>query len=434
MDELRARPYRLSRYNIFFERPEGRFLWNTLSDALIRMDDNAISWLDDYDGVDDGSDYFSVLLANGCVVPAGYDELGQVLVDEKATMLDRDLKVLHFTIAPSLGCNYACPYCFELGARENLAMSAEVRRDTVKYILNVASRCHDLKKLGVTWFGGEPLLQVSAIEEMSNALISWCSEHGITYSAGIVTNGRYLTYSNARKLVDCRVSYVQLSMDGPLERHMASKHASAKDFWETVANIEKSADVIPITVRINVTDSLDDAIALCDLLLCERGLDGKIKVYVAHVRDYDPAALGGEKDSHRRFLRLQGDFLKLFGDEGPYDPGSFSYVVPRRRRTTCLTVCGDNACVGPKGELYRCEHQFGRMEYKVGDVWNGRGFVPHDLSYLSHRHFDECLSCDVFPVCLGGCINDASNGAPVLACEEFRERLIDFLMLDYRKR
>ena len=376
--------------------------------------------------------FCDALLANGCVVPVGFDELGKVLVDEKATMLDRDPKVLHFTIAPSLGCNYACPYCFEAGARYGLPMTEETRRITVAHVIDVASRCHDLKNLGVTWFGGEPLLQMDAIESMSRELIGWCDGHGVSYGAGVVTNGRYLKRTTAKALVACGVSYVQLSMDGPLERHIDSKRASAEDFWETVANIEESADVIPITVRINVVDTLDDAMALSDLLLRERGLDGRIKVYVAHVRDYDN--LAGERESHRRFLRLQGEFMSLFGEDGPYSSRSFSYIVPRRRRTTCLTVCGDNTCIGPRGELYRCEHQFGRSEYEVGDVRNGRTFVPHDLAYLSHQHFSECLDCGIFPVCLGGCMNDAATGKPVLACDEFRERLIDFLMLDYRER
>lgn len=423
--------YKKSRYNIVIDRPEGKFLWNTCSNAFIKLNDDGERWLEAFDGTKTADSYFEILLKNGCIVPDGLDETRKILYEEKATMLNTMPAAMHFTIAPGMGCNYNCPYCFEKGHGSGSVMSQETIHQTEAYIIKKMSANPNLKQLSIRWFGGEPLLYMNTIENMSHVLMDWCAANGVQYTAGIVTNGRYLTKENARKLKDLHVGYVQLSMDGMGKYYEEQKGAREGDFAAVVENLKSAADLLDITVRINVTDRLDEALALTEFLLKECDLDGKLKVYVAHVRDYEGMTAEEERMSHAHFLELEGTYITLFGKDGPYSSKSLGFIQPKRRCTTCRTVCDTNFCIGPEGELYRCEHYFGQKEYSVGHVLSGRSYPETELGYLKYCHLPKCLDCSLFPVCLGGCMNDNTEGKPVLDCDAFLERQIDFLLRAY---
>lgn len=422
--------YKLSRYNIVFERNKKRYLWNTLTDALIALDEDGFAYLNDYDGCEDNEPYFEVLRKNGCIVDERYDELGKVLFDEKATMLNDEPTGLHYTIAPGLGCNYNCPYCFEKDRVVHSAMTETMQERVCDFIIKAAESNHILKQIGVTWFGGEPLLYMDAIKAISKRLMDYCKDRGIIYSAGIVTNGRYLTKENARILKQLNVNYVQLAIDGMRDYYSISKGTVPEDFDVTIENVAASADIIPITVRINVTDNLSEAEKLTEYLLKDRGLDGKIRIYIAHVRDYTNKDMDAEQQSHRRFLDMEAQYIDHFGSEKPYSMRSLFYTEPRRICTTCLSVCNQNYCIGPEGELYRCEHHFGQRDHIVGTIESGRFYNNNELAYLKHIHPKCCEECQLLPVCMGGCMNDAKRGKPALACEQFKERLIDYLLMN----
>ena len=86
------------------------------------------------------------------------------------------------TICPTMGCNFNCPYCFEDHGRGK--MSPEVQDDVVA----LAERMLDTsgsKNVGVTWFGGEPLLAPDIIESLSERLMALAEQRGGEYHAGL---------------------------------------------------------------------------------------------------------------------------------------------------------------------------------------------------------------------------------------------------------
>ncbi len=163
--------YKKSKYNIIIDRPEGYFLWNTYSNALIRLNEEGLMWFEAYDGTQNTGTYFETLEKNGCIVRSDLNETGKLLYEEKAVMLDPAPESMHFTVAPGLGCNYNCPYCFEKGHGHGEMMSPAVIDATVNYIISKAVANPNLKKLEIRWFGGEPLLYMNIIETMSLAFM-----------------------------------------------------------------------------------------------------------------------------------------------------------------------------------------------------------------------------------------------------------------------
>lgn len=424
--------YKLSRYNVLFKRESGNFIWNTFSGALIKLEDAAISFMADFDGSASQSSYFNILKDNGCIIDANIDELGRVLLDEKIMTLENTPSTLYLTIAPGLGCNYSCEYCFENKRTSHKIMTVKVQNDICQYIESVINNNKYLKKISVTWFGGEPLLYVDIIYSLSKRIIALCDNAGIKYYSGMISNGRYLTPSNVEKLEECHMGHIQLSIDGMLENYIRLKKAKPSDFEKTINNIKNAADKLPLAIRINVYDSIEEAIKLTDYLLLENKLDGKIKVYIAHTREYDKHLTSKQEQlSHALFLDNELEYMRLFGKGGRYSKDSFEYRVPRRRGTSCLSVCKSNLCIGPEGELYQCEHHYGIPQKQIGQLT--KGFFYNELfsDYLRFKHYAKCLSCKYFPVCLGGCIDDFVNKRNMIHCKKYCSRLVDLIMYKY---
>lgn len=423
--------YKVSRYNIFIDYLESYYLWNTYSNSFIKLNKEGKKWLDNFDGQQTDEQYFEILKANGCIVNKDMNEIGKLLLEEKSSMLDISPEKIHFTIAPGLDCNYRCLYCFEKGSYTNSRMDNDTLEKVFSFIIHKINSNKNIRELNIRWFGGEPLLHMDIIIALSRKLIKSCEEIGISYSAGIVTNGRLLSLNYATMLKELKVKYVQVSVDGMNDHYLKQKQAKAGDFEEVVKNIKLCSDVLDITVRINVSESIREAIKLTQYLLIDCELEKKIKVYIAHIRNYASKSIEEERNSHRKFLELEGEYISMFGKNGKYSLESLSFINPKRRCTTCKSVCGYNFCIGPAGEFYRCEHHYGRKEFVVGNVDSGRYYSNLELDFLSHTHNKDCLECKIFPICLGGCMNDNMEGKTVLACDSFYNRQIDYLLKAY---
>ena len=62
-------------------------------------------------------------------------------------------RIFRLTIAPTLDCNFDCPYCYE--NRRNGKMSEEVQDALIDFIQN--SVTSETSVMDISWYGGEPL-------------------------------------------------------------------------------------------------------------------------------------------------------------------------------------------------------------------------------------------------------------------------------------
>ena len=255
--------YKLSQYNVIFKRGNSNYLWNTFSGALIKLTKDGFTYISNFENERDfNSIYFKLLYSNGCIVNKDIDELGRILFDEQVITFDRYPQRLHYTIAPGLGCNYNCNYCFENHRESFDKMTKETQDYIVKYIEKQINKNKNLERLSITWFGGEPLLYADIIDYISTQLIEVCNSKGVQYHSGIISNGRFLTQTNAQMLNKNKVRHAQISIDGLKEYYMSQKQATSVDFEQTISNIINASNYLSISVRINVKDSIDEAIAL----------------------------------------------------------------------------------------------------------------------------------------------------------------------------
>ncbi len=111
--------FKKSIYNTLLEtRADGKILvFNTASGILSLLDQQTQKLYNEvesiqYEDLDsDSKDRFNKLILASYVVDKDIDEISVIKVRRQIQKYQTDY--LNLTIAPTLGCNMACPYCYE---------------------------------------------------------------------------------------------------------------------------------------------------------------------------------------------------------------------------------------------------------------------------------------------------------------------------------
>lgn len=422
--------YMPSRYNLIYKSNDLYYVWNTLSGAVATLNEEILGLLFCGEIGHLKSAVIENLVKNRIVVPSSFDEYEYVLNRSNKILNEESPQDLHFVIAPTLHCNYRCEYCFELSRTSFSDMTEDVSSKVCNFVKNCVDRNCNLRCLHITWFGGEPLLRADIIEKLSNSFVEFCSLRNIDYRATLITNGRYLDARVAEKLVKIGIKRIQISLDGTMESYCRAKRASRSDYLTTIANVGNAARKgLPIVLRINIRDNdFSSAYQLADLFFAKMALGGMVKLYPAFVNEGD---LKKRRDLYAGFVLEDKRFARYvydkYSEESYYNKLSFAHGV------ACSLSCKSNFCIGPMGELYKCEHHFGQKDFIVGNIsdvgCNDKSFLPtYERSVKASMYKEQCKECSVFPICLGGCPNSNLLNDQAFDCKDYIKYLVECQM------
>lgn len=163
-----------------------------------------------------------------------------------------------------------------------------------------------------------------------------------------------------------------------------------------------------MSIRIRVNVSRSNAKYLEDLLkiLAENGLQ-KCFVYVACVRAYTKREDGSVLTAEE-FSNVVIDFAKLLKK---YEFGFYlDSCYPHFLFSSCGAGTESDLVIDPDGYLYRCFAELGHIRSHYGNILNTNlksniNWHINNIKYLTCSPFEkqECVSCKVLPLCLGGC-------------------------------
>ena len=139
-------------------------------------------------------------------------------------------KRLRLTILPTNSCNFNCRYCCQSAPYST--MDIQTQRNVLKYIL---TKLKSYKSLYISWFGGEPLMAADIIHSMSQAIILECKKERKPYLAEITTNGYLLSLEVFEKMLNDRVYFYQVTLDGEKNIHNRNRpHKTDPDSFSKV--------------------------------------------------------------------------------------------------------------------------------------------------------------------------------------------------------
>ena len=205
-------PLKPSRFNILLE--DDQLAFNSATCALVRFNLsfrkillNPNASLSEQDNL-----LREQMLSCGFLVPSDLDELSTLRSRYIQSQSNRD--TLALTILPTDSCNFNCFYCFQ--DKKSIHMSSDTANALVNFI---DSNLSGVKKLKVTWFGGEPLLALNLIHSLSDSLLQLTKRHSCDYEAFIISNGYLLNEPTIQILSQCQIRSVQISLDGDKLTH-----------------------------------------------------------------------------------------------------------------------------------------------------------------------------------------------------------------------
>ncbi|MGW3668103.1 radical SAM protein [Streptomyces sp. NPDC005141] len=160
---------------------------------------------------------------------------------------------LRLIILPTEQCNFRCTYCYEDFSVGR--MGPDVVQG-VKRLLD--RRLNDLKVLQVSWFGGEPLLAVSVIEEISGHAVAATRGTATRYIGDMTTNGYLLDARMVDRLLLLGIRSFQISLDGPQHLHDRSRvrgdgRGTFDRLWGNLLAIRDGEAPVNVVLRIHLT-------------------------------------------------------------------------------------------------------------------------------------------------------------------------------------
>ncbi|MFC9235002.1 radical SAM protein [Streptomyces decoyicus] len=163
---------------------------------------------------------------------------------------------LHLIVLPTEQCNFRCTYCYE---------DFEIGRmapDTVQSVKRLVGRRLDgLQRLHVSWFGGEPLVARTVVEDISSFIVDAVTGRPeVQYAADMTTNGYLLDAARAEGLARLGINSYQISLDGPQEVHdttrlRADGGGSFQRIWQNLLSVRRSDLEIRVLLRLHLTPS-----------------------------------------------------------------------------------------------------------------------------------------------------------------------------------
>ncbi len=388
-----------SAYNTFIEtnHSEGFFAYNALSNSLCVLDKQVVATIqsDNIDTKTLSPELIAELKQGFFIADDHFDEIQYLKHRQRESQYSNTN--LSLTIAPTINCNLACPYCFENHVKGK--MSLEIIGATLTFVTALTEQ-RKITSLNVTWYGGEPLLYPGLIDSLASGFQDICKTKGITYSSIIITNGTKYTPETAIMLKQRGVKQVQITLDGDKITHDCRRvdKGGGGSFDLILKNIRASIGILPISIRINI----DKSNAFIANQLVEHFIDQtwyndtQIKFYLGHVRIFSLSEL------HRESVLSPEEFHQANEIFKTTIRAAHEFPTPNGG---CVATNINGFVIGPNGDLWKCWTTIGKKEEAFGNVSDYFSPNGHFLEYMgeSWENDEECLECKALPICMGGC-------------------------------
>ncbi len=444
---------RPSRFNVASPVPGSSetFLFNTLTDTQIVVSQDVVDLLAQVEHQPDALDADARETANelarlGFIVDSAADE--DAAVEAFFRELREDHRHLRVTLLTTLQCNFACDYCIQGDHGDYNATAAKMSPDTARRVTAwIEERLDTLQpeRFTITFFGGEPLLNLPVLYQLAEALWQACTTRGIGMAVNVITNGLLLTEAVVDRLLPFGLNGVKVTLDGDQPTH--DRLRPLRGGQGTYARIMRNLAAVAGKVRVSVGGNFDlesagSYPALLDHLRAQPFAGHVVKVaFKPVIRAPISSAVAGAAatpaatpaTSGARVIpltpagaasALQGTCMTAAGTgsagspcdscHGVDDRMSWLRAETRARGFSTPDGVHMGPCelhrrhaytIGPEGSLYPCPGFTGDARLSVGHI---EPELDHQRTdgrdrFDQHAPWRACGDCALVPVCGGGC-------------------------------
>jgi uncharacterized protein len=346
---------------------------------------------------------------------------------------------LRVTVLTTLQCNFACDYCLQGDHGDYNKTAAKMSMETAAKLADWTEARLDAlkaKSFALTFFGGEPLLNMPVVYYLAERLWNACQARGVSMYASIVTNGLLLTPEIVDRLTPFGLGGVKITLDGDRDTHnrMRPLRGGQGTFDKILKNVQLVADKVRVSIGGNFDESsVESYPALIQFLREQEFADKLQKVsFKPIIREQKPAQPKGfipltpvSAADGKPGKPLNGVCMTSAGagvtKNSTCDTCNFleektSFLREETMKAGFQTVDGVHMgpceihkshahTIGPDGSLYACPGFATERGESTGHI-DGR---HDDLRTAAAKRFEkiigwhECNDCSFIPVCAGGC-------------------------------
>jgi uncharacterized protein len=430
-----------SQFNLRVPLPQTNevFLMNTLTDAQLIVSPDIAGLLDRVATEPEGlaPDLLNVderkalieLTEHGFIVPSR--EADRAALDKFFTDTREDTEQLRVTVLTTLQCNFACGYCFQGDHGDYNKYADRMSPDTSEQVARwMDARMDEIhpKRLSLTFFGGEPLVNLPALYDLAERAWKSTQERGVVLSIGIISNGLLLTEELVDRLLPFGLNFVKITLDGDRETHdrMRPLRGGQGTFDRIIENIRKVAGKVRIAIGGNFdASSIESFPALLDFLKAQEFADKLVKVAFKPIIREKPVKSGiipltavgtGGKPLAGTCMTAAGSGGSSVCDTCSFVDEQLSNIRDETKKRGFPTIDGVHMgpceihkkhayTIGPNGSLYACPGFTGDPTLSTGHIDNRkeswRMTAAERFEHLAAWH--KCGDCAFIPVCAGGC-------------------------------
>jgi uncharacterized protein len=331
---------------------------------------------------------------------------------------------MHYTLHLTNACNLACHYCY-VHKQKPRYMTAKIARAVVDRAATPGG------SVGLSFFGGEPLLCKELIRETVAYARSVGGKQGCAFHFKLTTNGTLLDDDFLRFCTDNRIM-VALSLDGTQAAHNAHRifAGGAGSYARVVDAAKRLLAYQPYACAMMVVNP-DTVDVYADGV--QRLHDIGFKYYICSLNFEKDAAWTEThmEELERQFSRLTEMYINwtLAEEKFYFSP----FEVKMRSHIDGDRYCEQRCQLGIKqlsvdtdGRLYPCVQFVGEDEYAIGDVTSGVDEEWRQALYQkAEKTAGVCAGCAIQKRCNHhcGCLNKQATGdingvSPVLCAHE----------------
>lgn len=302
------------------------------------------------------------------------------------------------TILTNMDCNLGCKYCHENGLMDfNYLKDEEIEK--IKEWLNIQFLSNKYKWVTIYFYGGEPMLNMYAIEKIAKYVTFLSKKFGFKYNYSMATNATLLDDELVEKLIEVDVRDMQVTLDGPSEIHDFRKpFLNGKGTFDVILhNVLKYWNKLNFTIRANVDKNNYNCIPELMNIITNYNLHKKAYFYLDLVSSTHSK---NEYCTNNVFTSLE-------------EMSSITYLwkeqkrrgIPLHGKNVIEGLCGNlsksNVTISASGEFYICPGLCGIREACLGDVIKGFNDVYDKM--METNVWSKCIKCKYLPMCAGGC-------------------------------
>lgn len=389
-----------SKYNCILQDNTGMVIYNAATDQLVALTPQLANIFNEGKAAPEKikaqhAELYDHLLQKGIFVCDDADETEAYI--RKREEYERSSGEYTITINPTLACNMSCWYCYE--SHKNMpAMSADVKQ-SVLLLIDKLLADNKLKKLNLSFFGGEPLLYFDkVVVDIINHAKMQCKAFDAKLSIHFTTNAYLLTDSVLKQLEGLDVSF-QITIDGGKQVHDSVRKTKGGEptYARIVEHIHQTLSRgFSVGVRFNYTAK--SIPSFIDVVKDFSHLPQEQK----HLVNFTFQRVWQDNEGDASQVEQQVEHIEgAFEQAGLFVNNAKSYIVPY-----CYADGVNTAVVNYNGDLFKCTARDFAPKSKEGTLaadgtlrWNERL-----RKRMSIRHgSDICLQCRIYPICHGGC-------------------------------